>query len=305
MRREFQSRTRGAADNELNQQALVDALSVALVKAAQENKQPEGQAAADFDGGTIDLMELLYHVLSKIKYVIASALIGAILLGSYGVFFITPVYQATAKLYITGQDDVAVSLSDLQLGSQLKMDYQEVFKTWEVHQMVREELDLDLSYGAMQSSLNVYNPEDTRVLYVTFEHVDAQMATDIANAYANAAREFIMQTMGSREPNMFSIALVPSRATGMSKTNYVITGFLLGTVLSLGVIFLHFVLDDRPHTPEEIMKTAGLPTLAVIPKERDVLKSDRNGNRNRRSRPGQTRTGRAQSSNTRMREVKR
>jgi len=303
MRREYQSRSRRAADGNSDQQTLVDALSVALVKATQENRPPENQVTADFDAKTIDLMELLYHVLSKIKYVLACALIGAVAMGFYGAFFVTPVYQATAKLYITGQNDVSVSLSDLQLGSQLKMDYQEVFKTWEVHQMVREELGLDLGYGAMQAGLSIYNPESTRVLYVTFSHVEAQMATDIANAYAHAAREFIMQTMDSKEPNMFSIALVPSSATGMSKTNYVITGLLLGTVLCLGVIFLHFVLDDRPHTPEEIMKTAGIPTLAVIPKERDVPRMDRNRNKKRKA--PQTRTSRPQNADENTREVKK
>ena len=40
------------------------------------------------------------------------------------------------RLYIMGQDSSSI-LADLQIGSYLTKDYQEVFQTWEVHEMVR------------------------------------------------------------------------------------------------------------------------------------------------------------------------
>lgn len=60
------------------------------------------------------------------------------------------------------------TMADLQLGTALTSDYQEVFKTWEVHEMVIEELGLPYSYKEMQSMLTVSNPEDTRVLYYRY-----------------------------------------------------------------------------------------------------------------------------------------
>lgn len=245
------------------QQALIEALSAALLNNAQA-----GQAAAsDEYDSSIDLMELFYHILSKIRYVIAAALIGAIIAGIYAVAFVTPMYKATSKLYIMSQDNVAVSLQDFQIGNLLTLDYQEVFKTWEVHEMVRTELNLNYTYSQMQKMLTVSNPDDTRLLYITVENADPQLASDIANAYGRAAKEFITQTMDAREPNMFSIALVPSQASSMGKSRYVAVGFVLGTALSLGAIFLMFVLDDRPRTPDDIRKIAGIPTLAVVPKD--------------------------------------
>ena len=272
MKREYQRRPQNESGKQDNQQVLVDALAAALVNVMQNPQASQMREPAMNNNyrGSIDMMALFYHILSKIRYVIAAALLGAILVGSYGIFLVTPVYEATSKLYIMSQNDVAVSLSDLQIGALLTMDYQEVFKTWEVHEMVREELGLDYSYKDMQGMMRVYNPEDTRVLYITVTHEDAQVATDIANAYANSAKQFILQTMDAEEPNVFSIALVPSIATGMSKTRYIILGFVLGTVVSLAALFLHFVLDDRPRTPEDISKAAGIPTLSVIPKESRV-----------------------------------
>ena len=76
-------------------------------------------------------------------------------------------YSATSKLYIVNKDSFGIKMADLQLGTALTSDYQEVFKTWEVHEMVIEELNLPYSYQEMQSMLTVSNPEDTRVLYIT------------------------------------------------------------------------------------------------------------------------------------------
>ena len=48
-------------------------------------------------------------------------------------------------------------------------------------------------------------------------------------------------------------------------TGYVIRGILLGTVLAGGILMLIFLLDTRPRSPEDVMRYANLPTLAVIP----------------------------------------
>jgi capsular polysaccharide biosynthesis protein len=102
-------------------------------------------------------------------------------------------------------------------------------------------------------------------MYITARHPDARAAADIANAYASAAKRFIAQTMKTDEPSIFSVALVPSTASSISVTSYVIRGILLGTALACGLLILVFLLDSRPKSPEDVMRYANLPTLAVIP----------------------------------------
>lgn len=244
----------------IDQQMLVDAMARALVDAS--NKKPAAEAVAA--PKTIDLVELMYHVISKIHYVLVCALVGAIIMVVQAATSV-PVYSATAKLYIVGSQGATINVTDLQLGSMLTMDYEEVFRTWEVHEMVRSQLGVDYTYSQLQSMISVGNPEDTRILYITARHANAQMAADIANAYASAARTFILQTMDTEEPNLFSVALVPSVASVVSKASNAVKGFMLGAVLAVGIIVLLFVIDDRPRTPEHIQQAADIPTLAVIP----------------------------------------
>lgn len=154
---------------------------------------------------TVDLMGMFFRILERFWIVLASAAICGMLMGIVAGNSVTT-YSATSKLYIVNRDSSGVKIADLQLGTALTLDYQEVFKTWEVHEMVIEELDLPYSYQQMQSMLTISNSEDTRILYITVTHPDAKKAADIANAYAKAAKEFINNTMEGVEPSDFSVA---------------------------------------------------------------------------------------------------
>ncbi|MBR3763100.1 MAG: polysaccharide biosynthesis tyrosine autokinase [Clostridia bacterium] len=223
---------------------------------SQEPQPPEEK--------TIDLIALFFAVLEKFWLVAICAVVGAMLMGWMAGNGVTS-YSATSKLYIVDTSSGGINISNLQLGTVLTLDYQEVFKTWEVHEMVIEELGLPYSYGQMQSMLSISNPQDTRILYITVRYPDAKMAADIANAYAKSAKTFIINTMRGEEPSDFSIALEPSTGYRVSKASRMVMGFMLGSVLAVGLITLLFVLDNRPRSPEDIETYGGVPTLAVFP----------------------------------------
>ena len=250
----------------------------AEILSRMDGKQQDGQSGAGRQPAaqSVNLVELFYYILSKLHLILLGMIVGAVLLGCYAACRVTPVYTATSKLYIMGTTGSSI-IADLQIGTVLTMDYQEVFKTWEVHQMVNEELGTDYSYSMLQSMITVSNPEDTRVLYITARHPDSQTAADIANAYASAAKRFIVQTMQTDEPSTFSIALVPGMASGGGVTGYVIRGILLGTVLVCGLLVLIFLLDNRPKSPDDIMRCANLPTLVVIPANSELSGFRRHG----------------------------
>lgn len=264
---------------------LVSAVATSVVQTLQsmgyvaQPGQPQPKEK-DNQPKTIDLIGLMFHILEKFWVVVLAAVVCAALAGSYAAKAV-PTYTATAKLYIVNPNSSGINIADLQLGTVLTLDYQEVFKTWEVHEMVREELNLPYSYEMMQSLINISNPEDTRLLYISATYTDAQMAADIANAYARAAKTFIINTMRGEEPSDFSIALVPGTAHVVSKSGTIIKGFLLGSVLAVGILTLLFVLDERPRTPECISLYGGIPTLAVLPSTKEMRKLTRKANKHK------------------------
>ncbi len=212
----------------------------------------------------IDLAALFFRFLEKIHWIILCAVVGAAIAGVLVFKVITPTYQATAKIYIVGSD-TTISLSDLQIGSNLAADYQEVFKNWHVHELVDKRLNLDYSYTKLTGMLTVTNPANTHVIYVSIKSPDPQEAKLIADTYAQVAREFIAAKMDMREPNIFEEAKLPDKPVSPQKTRDIVIGFLLGALLAMAVITVKFLTDDRILTSEDISKVGNLATLGMIP----------------------------------------
>ena len=224
--------------------------------------QPEESGADE-----IDLVELLYRLIEKWKIIVLACVLGALITGVYTIYFVTPMYTATSKLYVVNAKDSAINLSDLQIGNYLASDYTEVFSNWHVHEMVLQRLGLDYTYSELAGMVSVTNPQDTRILYINVVSADPQEAKDLADTYAQVAREFIAVKMDTEQPNIFEEALLPSMPSSPNKSKNILLGFMVGLLLSCGVIVVQFLLDDRLRSVDDIEKYVQLPTLGVMPKQ--------------------------------------
>ena len=236
-------------------------------KHAEEQLNPQVVTVVDEvddNEDEIDLGGLFYRFLEKIHWIILLGLIGAAIAGLIVFKFVTPIYEATSKIYIVGSD-TTISLTDLQIGSNLAADYQEVFKNWHVHELVDKRLNLDYSYSKLAGMISITNPQNTHVLYVSVKSPDPEEAKVIADTYAQVAREFIATKMDMREPNIFEEAKLPDKPVTPKKTRDIIIGFVLGALLAMAVIAIKFFSDDRILTTEDVNKVGNLATLGMIP----------------------------------------
>ena len=234
------------------------------VPAASPVQQSNNNTAA-----TIDLVELMYRLLGSWKMLVCLALIFAVAAGVYTSFFVTPLYEATATIYVLSRRDSAINMSDLQIGTALTSDYLKIFKMWEVHEEVISNLDLPYTYEQMQRMLSVVNESNTRMLDITITSPSASEAAAIANEYAKVASQYIADTMSTDKPSIMSVALVPANPVSPNKTKNIMLGMMLGLVLGAGIVVLRMITDDTYKTAEDIRRYTGLVTLAVVPIENE------------------------------------
>ena len=230
----------------------------------------------------LDVLELFYYLLEHIKQLVAAVVVGALVMLLVSLFFLTPQYEATSKLYVMARNDSAVNLSDLQIGSYLTSDYQEVFKTWEVHEQVLQNLGLDYEYEEIEDMLTITNPSDTRILYITVTSDDPVEATNMANEYANVARNYIYEMMGTEEPSLFSVALEPLEPVSPRKMLNTVLGGLVAGLIMAAILVVRFIRDDKIKTADDITNYIGIPTLAIVP----ALGSQRKSSAKSRGRQG-------------------
>ena len=137
----------------------------------------------------IDLVEVFYLLWGHIVQIIACFLVGAVLAFGFTFFFVTPKYQASSSIYVvSASNNSIVNLTDLQIGSQLTADYQELMLSRPLLQDVIKNLDLDVTYRQLEKQISISNTSSTRILTVTVTDTDPQRAADIANELVKQGR---------------------------------------------------------------------------------------------------------------------
>lgn len=213
----------------------------------------------------IDLLELLHVLLGSLKFIVLAAVIGGALLGGYSYFFATPMYASTASMYVISSRDSVVDLSSIQIGSYLTADYQEVLKTWEVNERVRENLGLSYTRQQLEEMMTIENPTNTRIISIEIKSENPQEAASIANEYAEVASAYIAETMITDKPNILSVALPAEFPYSPNIMRNGLIGLLLGGLAAAAVFTVRYVLNDKIMSADDIDKYIGIATLAVVP----------------------------------------
>jgi capsular polysaccharide biosynthesis protein len=228
----------------------------------------QAKAAPAAEEDEIDLLELLQVFRQHIVMILACFAVGLILAGGFTYFFITPQYQAKAKLYmVSASSDSIVNLTDLNLGTSLSSDYAELLVTRPVILSVIAELGLEdkYDYDALCNMLSISTIGDTRILQITVTSTDPEEAKDIANCLAEKGIEYLPEVMETSEPNMAEEAIVPVHKSSPSITKNAIMGGLVAAILCMAVLVVLFLLDDTLKDADDVEKFLGTMPLSVIP----------------------------------------
>lgn len=226
----------------------------------------------------IDLLEFVRAFWHRLWLILLAALAGGVIAWSYSRYVLTPQYQSTAMLYVLSKDTTLTSLADLQLGSQLTLDYQVLVTSRPVLEEVIEELQLEMTYRQLRSTISVVNPEDTRFLNLTVTNPDPFLAKQIVDKVATTSSDYIGDIMEMVPPKLIEDGEVPLFKSSPNNTKNAILGFLAGAMLVCGIISVEILLNDTICTEEDVTKYLDLTVLASVPM-REGEKSEKKENK--------------------------
>lgn len=150
----------------------------------------------------IDLLEVAGMLLEKWHYLLVCFLAGAVLFNAFAFFGIKPTYESTAKLYIvTTSENSVVNLNDLNLGTSLTSDYEQLMLSYPVLDKVIKKLDLNTTSENLKKAYTLTNPDDTRILEIKATSTDPEKAKELADTMAEVAMDYLPDTMSAMTPN--------------------------------------------------------------------------------------------------------
>ena len=211
----------------------------------------------------IDLKELFLFVKSKLGLLIIITA-GVCLLGCiYRLFVQKPMYQSYTTVILSGNEST-ITQNDIALNQNLINTYAEIVKSRRVLEQVIDELDLNLSYEQLASKISVTAVNNTEIIRITVSDIDAIKAKNIANITASHFASEVVDLMGMDNVDILDEAIESKAPYNINVTKQITIYFILGLILSVGILFIIFYFDRSIKSIEQVEQKIKLPILGGV-----------------------------------------
>lgn len=212
----------------------------------------------------INLGELFQLLKKNIKMIIISILVCMMLFGIVTVFLINKKYESTSRLFL--KPDVTEGIADYtQINSNNLMvnNYVEMIKGNNVQGIAANNLNMDVK--ELNSCLSVTNETDTQIISITAKTTDPALSKDIVDAVVETFTKEAKEKLNVNNITVVDEAEIATDPVSPSLKLNLAIGALLGAFLSIGYLFIKFMLDTHIHNKEEVEKYLGIPCLGSVP----------------------------------------
>lgn len=232
----------------------------------------------------ITLSDLFQIVWKNLTLVILVTFWVTILGVIYTFVMVEPTYTAEASIMV--QTDISSTTpneqSAIQVALALIPTYQDFMVSRKVLSSVvndLEELPANYSLSALKNSFTISRATNSLVIYIKVVHKDPVIAQKIANELVRNSIEIADNDATDYRSlkdklRIVDEAVVPTSPTSPNKPLNVIISFLLGGILSMGIIFVKELFNNKFQSSQEMERFLGLNVIAAVPgtvKERKLV----------------------------------
>lgn len=220
----------------------------------------------------IDLLHLIKILWSKAWLIVISMILLGAVMFSYAMFFITPLYQSTAKMYVNntsikvGSTSFSISSSELSAAKTLLDLYVEILKTRTTLEEVIRRAELEYTYEQLAPMISAGSVNGTEIFRITVTNSDPDMAEKIADTIVEVLPDRISEIVDGSSVRLVDHAVRPTRRSSPDYSRYAVIGMIAGMVLSCAAIIIFDLMDTSVRGEEYLVQKYGdIPVLAVVP----------------------------------------
>lgn len=219
----------------------------------------------------IDLRQLLQVLWHKLWLIVLAMFLfaGAAFAATY--YFVTPLYTATAKLYVNntafalGSTKADISSADIAASQSLVDTYIVILETRTTLEQVIAEADLDYTYSQLTEMIAVAAVNGTEIFQIDVKSPNPVEAKLIANTIAEVSPNAIAQIVDGSSARVVDYAITPATISSPNYQLNTMIGALLGIVISCLLVVLQMMLNEIIQSEEDLTQRYDLPILTVIP----------------------------------------
>lgn len=218
----------------------------------------------------ISLREILDLLQENWKMIVIITIVFVGLAAAGTLFFIDKTYNSSTTLIVGKPEGYTSTVSDtaneLRINQQLVGTYSEIAKSKSVMTQVNSALNLGLSDGQLAEMITISTVNDTELIKISVTSEDPVQAASIANKTAEKFMTSVAELMKINNLQIVDEAVVNSNPVGPNLKLNMAIAFLMGIIISVGIIFVKEALNTTVKTIDQLKSLAGdVSIIGVIP----------------------------------------
>ncbi len=230
----------------------------------------------------IDLKHIIDLMLKKWYIIILLALLCGSAAFGYVRFLVTPTYESTATLIVSGGSSLSTTYQELVMGQYLSQDYPYVLKANYTLELIADELNNNTEFPENDGKpYREYTPsvlsgmisseaiEDSRIFCINVTSSDPNEARVVA---AVATEKFLYRieeegVIIGGKARVVDYPITPTASVSAGAGRSAALGFLVGFLLGSALVVLLGITNDVITKEDWLINTYGeeIPVLATIP----------------------------------------
>ena len=216
----------------------------------------------------INLKELMWYLYRKKLIIIISTFIIVSVSMIYFGIIREPKYVSSTTLILTGfsaDNGNEINPNDFTINSKLVGTYQEITKTRKVLNQVINNLGLDYTASELANHISVTKVNDAEMIKISVSDKNAELACKIADEIALIFSQEVKEIYNVSNITIIDVAEIASSSSNISFLKATLISFILGFILSLGIVFIIFYFDNTIKSVEQLEEKFDVPILGTIP----------------------------------------
>lgn len=215
----------------------------------------------------ISISEIFEALKKRWILIVSITLVATLISGILSFFVIKPTYETSTKVFIGKEESnlEGYNSNDIQMYQKLLQTYAETIKTNEVVQAAINNTGADLTVSAVKGALTVTPVSDTQILQIKYQNNDPELAKEILENITNEFVVLAKELVPNGNVRVIEAVQLPEDPVAPNKKMNIAIAFLLGLMVSVGLVFLLEYLDNTFKNKENLERELDIPVLGVIP----------------------------------------
>ena len=219
-----------------------------------------------------DYLGMILRYLKKYtKFIVLALILGAAIGFAVAHYLVTPTYQSYLDLYVNVKSNGeqpeknTVDTGEIDASKKLINSYIVTLQANTVSNRIIEDLGGRITRDQLEHSVSFYAIQSTEVLRISVLTNDAQLSVDICNAYMKISEAVLDDIFGAGSVKVISSPELPTSPSSPDKTEYTVTGGLLGAGLIALLCLIIMLLDTKIADEKTLTDRYSIPVLGSVP----------------------------------------